>query len=273
MPQTGLIKRGSIYYLRLRVPADLVSHYGKAELKASLKTKERSQAIPLLRAEMARLEQEFADIRKKAKQAFIFQDLTTRRVTWLDDETIEAIAASWLQQNLLSDDLLRSEGDIANLKDDIRQTVDALKAAYATGNTSGIEPMVRQFVSFMGIELSVSDAQWRSLCIKFMEAFLQAAQIRAQRLEGDAISTASVMATVPAPLTPPSAPGNGYSLTQVLERWQKVADRLPRTASEMASLVRRFETYSKHKLVKTLTRQDGIGWRDFMRDHDKVIIR
>lgn len=272
MPQTGLFKRGSSYYLRLRVPSDLVSHYGKSEFKTSLKTKERSEAIGKLRAELARLELEFANIRKRARQSFVMNDLVVaRRITSLDDDTMDAIAATWLEQNLAADDLMRNSGEVGDMKEDIQQTLALLQPAYAHGDITRVEPFVRQFMGLLGIELSVSDAEWRKLCLKLLETTLQAAQIRAKRLEGEVIQTVTVMATSPKRLTPQTAQGGSQSLTYVLERWKSVADRRPRTAAEMSSLVRRFEEYSKHKPVKALTRQDGIGYRDHMRQHDKVL--
>lgn len=47
MPQTGLLKRNSTYYINVRVPEDLVSHYRRTHLKASLRTKDRREAVPV----------------------------------------------------------------------------------------------------------------------------------------------------------------------------------------------------------------------------------
>lgn len=55
----GLQKRGSTYWLRRRVPQDLVAAYGKAEIVKSLKTKDRAEAKRRLVNETYALEQEF----------------------------------------------------------------------------------------------------------------------------------------------------------------------------------------------------------------------
>jgi len=34
--QTRLAKRGGTYYFRAKIPADLIAHYGKKEIKVSL---------------------------------------------------------------------------------------------------------------------------------------------------------------------------------------------------------------------------------------------
>jgi len=61
--QTNLVRRGAVYYFRARVPADLVAHYGKRELFASLKTKDKPEALSKARAERVRLDQELAHTR------------------------------------------------------------------------------------------------------------------------------------------------------------------------------------------------------------------
>lgn len=61
--QTNLVRRGAVYYFRARLPADLVSHYGKREILASLKTKDKQEATCKVRTERVRLDQAFAHAR------------------------------------------------------------------------------------------------------------------------------------------------------------------------------------------------------------------
>lgn len=267
MPQTGLLKRNSTYYVNIRVPGDLVSHYGRTHLKASLRTKDRREAVSRVREELARLEQEFAGIRKRAQQSAVLDELRIRhRITSLDDETIGAIAATLLEENLEADDHMRSLGVVGDMEEPNKQLLAVLQPAYARGDIAPIEPLATQLIAMMGLELSVSDTDWRRLCMKLLEASLQATQIQAKRLVGEVIPTTTIMATSPKRLTLGKArEGGGPSLTQVLERWKIVADRRPRTVAEMSSLVRRFEEYSD-KRVDSLLRQDGIGYRDLMRE-------
>lgn len=268
MPQTGLLKRNSTYYVNVRVPEDLVSHYGRTHLKASLRTKDRREAVSKVKEELARLEQEFAGLRKRTMQLSVLDELRVRRrITSLDDETIGAIAATFLEQNLEADDHMRSLGVVGDTEEDNQELLALLQPAYARGDIAPIEPLVTQVTKMMGIELSVSDTDWRRLCTKLLEASLQAAQTQAKRLVGEVISTTMVMATAPTRLAlGKTRNGGGPSLTHVLERWKTVADRRPRTVAEMSSLARRFEEYSD-KPVNSLTRQDGIGYRDQMREH------
>ena len=269
MAQTGLFKRGSCYYFRLRIPADLVSHYGKREFKFSLSSKERAECIRKVRAELARLEDEFAEVRKRQEWQVRLHELTVRRVTSLDEATMDAIAASWLEQNLAADDSLRSAGDIGAVQDEIRDTVDALRPAYAIGETRLIEPAMDQFLVLLGIELAVSAEERRRLALKFLEASLRAATVRTSRLQGDAIPTVAVVPEATRVLRP-SRIAAGPALTDVLARWTKATARRPRTLMEMTSLVAGFEDYSQRKPIQEITRQDGIGFRDHMKETRKL---
>jgi integrase len=59
------IRRGGRYYLRRRVPLDLVSHYGKREITKALGTAERAVALVLCVAADDALNLEFATVRAK----------------------------------------------------------------------------------------------------------------------------------------------------------------------------------------------------------------
>ncbi|WP_192803741.1 site-specific integrase [Sinorhizobium alkalisoli] len=61
----GLVQRGRIWYLRKRVPNDLVGRYGRREIPISLETDDYDTALPLFHAEMAKLEAEFSAIRRR----------------------------------------------------------------------------------------------------------------------------------------------------------------------------------------------------------------
>lgn len=67
--QTNLVRRGTRYYYRGRVPEDLKHHYGKSEIIVSLKTSDRLEADYALSQMKATLFAEFARIRGTAISA------------------------------------------------------------------------------------------------------------------------------------------------------------------------------------------------------------
>lgn len=61
----GLVQRGRIWYYRKRVPKDLVERYGKREIPISLETEDYRTAVGRFHEEAAKLETEFAEIRRR----------------------------------------------------------------------------------------------------------------------------------------------------------------------------------------------------------------
>lgn len=58
--QTYLFKRGTVYYFRIKIPVDLAWHYSsKKEIKSSLKTQDRQEAVRRMRAALAKAESDF----------------------------------------------------------------------------------------------------------------------------------------------------------------------------------------------------------------------
>lgn len=70
----GLQKRGNMYWLRRRVPKELVSAYGKAEVVKSLQTKDRAEAKRRLIDELYRLEQDFDRLRIELSTPAVVSD-------------------------------------------------------------------------------------------------------------------------------------------------------------------------------------------------------
>ncbi|WP_455284221.1 DUF6538 domain-containing protein [Cupriavidus necator] len=66
---THLSKRGSRYYVRRRIPTDLVEHFGRKELWRALGTSDRREAERLCRAAGAALDAEFEQARTKVAAA------------------------------------------------------------------------------------------------------------------------------------------------------------------------------------------------------------
>jgi hypothetical protein len=101
---TRLWRRGATYYFRAKVPQDLLKHYSpKRELKFSLDTRDRSEAVRRVRVESVKLDQEFAALRNGTS-------LHLKRTADLSPAQIEAIGSTWLAGWLEHDEEARSRG-------------------------------------------------------------------------------------------------------------------------------------------------------------------
>jgi len=99
-----LHRRGDTYYFRAKVPVDLIACYPGAEIKFSLRTRDRQVAWQRVQIESLRLEREFDERRKSAVQDTA--PLTV--VTSIDDEFIAKLKASFLRDSLDCDTDLRT---------------------------------------------------------------------------------------------------------------------------------------------------------------------
>lgn len=124
-----LMRRGDRYYLRARVPSDLVGAYEGREIKKALGTSDRREAERLIRIESAKVEREFEEKRRGS----ITNDQPIEKVP---SYVLEDIAHDWFRTRLEkdaaseSDEFILLPEDLAEweltLRQDIAQYSDAL---------------------------------------------------------------------------------------------------------------------------------------------------
>ncbi|MEO0818296.1 MAG: site-specific integrase, partial [Pseudomonadota bacterium] len=92
MPRVqNLERRGSRYYLRMRVPADVAEAFGRSHVRKSLGSSDWREARHLLRQLQAEYERRFAELRAEAEPA------RPQRLTY---EDVEQIVSSWRDREL-----------------------------------------------------------------------------------------------------------------------------------------------------------------------------
>ena len=79
-----LYRRGATYYHRAAVPVDIKDSYPKTEEVSSLKTKDRVEAMRLVRIEAARVDALFDEHRRQIQQQNEPQvrELTKEQMAW-----------------------------------------------------------------------------------------------------------------------------------------------------------------------------------------------
>ena len=87
--QTYLLKRGGVFYFRIKIPTDLVLIFRpKHEIKFSLHTRDKKRAMQIAHLEAVRHDQMFAEARAKA---YPNDDEPLQIIHHLDEETIRAL--------------------------------------------------------------------------------------------------------------------------------------------------------------------------------------
>src|SRR5262245_42458949 len=72
--QTSLVRRGTVYWLRVHVPEDLRKHFnGSRDVRRSLRTKDKVEAVKLAAAERTRLRKQFEELRNGTPQIEIWE--------------------------------------------------------------------------------------------------------------------------------------------------------------------------------------------------------
>jgi hypothetical protein len=91
--------RNGRYYLRTRVPTDLVKAFGKEHIAFSLKTSDYRTAISRLRAEQAKLEEKFGALRNDRKDGDrVHVALNGGLLERLSKRDLERVVVTWFNR-------------------------------------------------------------------------------------------------------------------------------------------------------------------------------
>lgn len=111
-----LTRRDGIYYLRKRVPMDLVAVYGKREILRSLSVKDRATAARLALRAVVALEDEFAEKRSANPSPSVEQTQASRALK--QSPTLEDLTPIWRRENnptdKTADAVARAVADVGN---------------------------------------------------------------------------------------------------------------------------------------------------------------
>jgi integrase len=278
----GLMQRGTVYYIRVFVPADLLEVYApKKEIWRSLRTKSHSEAVQLWRIEGLKFDQEFG--RKRSER---FEQPKTS----LSDTELERLKALYIHEMLASDDSFREEGSgdgpliegLAKQLDDAdvefvspwsaediqasfgmserdfqkaKETVEGLlptaRHALARGNTKLFDWECNEFLKAQGYHLTQGSREFRRASVVLLEATVEALEAQEARLQGKIVKT-------------PDAPPAGLALSQAFERWRIEHQGPQKTANEFLAQIRRFISLHGDLPIDRITKAHVREFKDAM---------
>ncbi len=111
---SNIVRRGAVYYIRVRVPSDLLDYYApKKEITYSLKTKDPREAKRKGNLERVKIDQQFAEARRNEQATTAAQGQTTTAATSAENSLllspleIERLSLLYLHHALADDEASR----------------------------------------------------------------------------------------------------------------------------------------------------------------------
>jgi len=178
-----LQRRRTGYYLRAKVPLDIVEIYGKKEVVRSLRTKELRLARERIHIEAVKVEQEFAECRRKTEISEIRRDR-------ISDEELQRIVLLWFHK-VDQDAAIRIEGEsltkneraraVRNLEIDISFNSDHQNP----DTRKFVQDEIRQIQSEFGLLISPRDERYAKLFTLVQRGIVGRDRRKIKRVWGD----------------------------------------------------------------------------------------
>lgn len=255
---THLKRRGATYHFRLRIPAELVESFGKAEASYSLKTKDLATAKVRAREQYLIWQQRFNTERAKLKalQGPV-ETITEDRAR----EVGEALAAEWVRDVLQEDEDDRVDG----LGDVVfeEQTANyaavqaALKDALARGNPQLVNVSIDEALEQRRLAVAKESRAYKLVVREFLQAAVRLSEMVNARQRGE---------IVPTPAAPEERPaaeaGSGITLAAVSDRWASEAKPRSRTVADCNRAVRALTEITGEVPIEQIERAHVVAFKD-----------
>lgn len=207
---TGLVRNpNGRYYLRRRIPTDLLPAYGKRkEILKSLGTSDYRTACERHRKEEARLTHEWSEKRQSLAQRKTRTLLNAVTIlNELTDTDIERLCNLYENQSLAGDERRREEGnytldEIEDYQEGYSAALVDLRRAVAMGDYTVLRPILDQFLSLTRHELHVSEQDYRRLALAFARTAIRTNEALLQRYQGADLPTPPLIPSQPAKPSP-----------------------------------------------------------------------
>lgn len=249
MPRPVKDSKSGIYYLRVRVPADLKASFGRTEVSKSLRTREPAEAKERFAAEYAAIQRRWAALRATP------EPLPLKQIVSL---------AGRVYQRLMAD-LENEPGEpaiwehVARLNEQAAGDQKALKKWYG--------PTVDEILIEEG--LCIDQATRKRLIIETQRAWEQATEQLLKRSQGD-FSPDTNANRFPewTPNKKPNSHSPQVTISDLFENWKKdhLANGKSRsTINDFAQKLQALKDYLGHEDMGRISPRDISEWTDHLR--------
>ena len=280
-----MTRRNNTYYFRQSVPPELRVLLGKREIKKSL-----GQNYPAAVRECKRFALMADNLIAEARSQLdsIPVDPFSREGIWRTERLritevtpeLETQLANFVRASLLDTDRRqRIEGfnpaTFAAYSEHIDLAITALRQQLAMGN---VEPMIGSaslMLAGRGYAPEFSESDWRKVAYVVTQANLEAYEGIRKRQQGEVVVDAaenilpSQYVVQNATATPAQSEASSITWQMLYDLWEKECDRRENTKSAYLAAMKLFSEFCA-KGPATVTRDDALSFRDFLRDEKKL---
>lgn len=271
MTHPHLELRGRVHWYRRRIPLDLVSAYGSArEIRHSLRTSDRKEAVRLARLRSVELDNEFE--RKRRERAALEVPQPVWEDLELTSEQIRRLCLLWQRSVLETDDANRIGGFIETDFDDLgahlTEVQPALRQALARGQLDVIAPALHNYLFLCRVRVDEASPAYRQLQHQFLQTIIQTVEAQQRRLNGEVVQTETV-APASEVFQPKlaSAGEHVFGSKDLYDLWEKAGDDRPLgTTSAFETAARQFGEFVRDLSMRQVTRKHVLAFRDKLRE-------
>ena len=202
---TRLYRRGATYYHRAAIPVDIADTYPKSEETFSLRTKDYSEALRLVKVKAVEVDERFEEHRRwlAVQSGPVTAESTPEQIQTVadayyayildEDEQVRLdgfheLAGEWAEKTLPETPRQTFEEH----KDDWSEFASGVKSDYARGRKDDFfQGEAEEVLTWDGIEIRLdpSSDSWRPLVRALQEAVIRASKAVSERDEGDVVPT------------------------------------------------------------------------------------
>lgn len=258
--QTNLVRRGSTYYFRKKIPADLQLHYGipSNEIRTSLRTTDKLAAAKLALQKAAELEQQFEAVRQSLKRGAAVP---------ITSEVSKALARVVMSRSLHADEDVRIRGmdeatfevHAATLEADIKNA----RAGYARGDSSSIALQLEDWLRHLNVTADMDSPEGKKVAREFLTAQLQAFEGMQKRNFGEVIETPPQgPAILPSGSTAAKESSGAVTFQSLIDLWASERKPAIKTIQMVTAMGREFVETVGHSNVAKMTKADIVRFKD-----------
>ena len=296
---TNLVRVGSVYKYRARIPQDLLTHYHpRKEIMISLRTTRLDEARRLLPQVQQKQFEEWDRIRGIPTQPAspieaISPQTPSQDIPWdnpigawrldpatgrqrllirdypINDTLIDFVTSLMHHDTLAGDEERRQASnytlpEIQSQRNELAAANKFLRDTISVGDMTPISKLALQILNLRGVRPVGSPEDFHRLYLAYARTALQANEDLLRQLAGKVVQ-------IPEVKYPESEPNEKNGLYALFEYWRDlVPDRLKRTIIDVERRIRALDTLLKGKSADQITRKDIIAYRDHLIQQGKA---